>query len=155
MRPETTMTVGEMAGRLTQIFGDRAGHLFWQLTWYAEHPHARFDVTFYDREPILEVTLGKDYARDLCAALMYDHSVQQLRKLLDRVQFSGGTVARMSEIWTLNYMPAELDISGVDMADAENVIGLGGETLREIIRNTYRCRSRAEENHFISRWIAS
>jgi hypothetical protein len=135
--------------------GRRDSHLFRQLTWYAERPHARFDITFFDREPILEVTLSKDYARDLCAALMYDPSVQQLQKLLDRVQFSDGTVAAMSEIWTLKFMPDELDVSGVDMAVAETVVGLGGETLREITRNTYRCRSRAEEDHFIARWIAS
>jgi hypothetical protein len=32
----------------------------------AEHLHIRFDATFYTREPILEVTLTKSYARDLC-----------------------------------------------------------------------------------------
>jgi hypothetical protein len=151
----TTMTPNEMVGRLTRIFGGRASHLVWQLTWYAEHPHARFDITFFDREPIFEVTLSKDYARGLSAALMYDHSVQQLKELLDRVQFSDGTVAAMSEIWMLNFMPDELDVSGVDMAEAKTVVGLGGETLREIIRNTSRCRSRAEEDHFIARWISS
>ena len=47
-------------------------------------------------------------------------------------------------------MPDELDVSSVDMADAEKAIGLDGETLREMIRNTYHCRSRAEEDHFIA-----
>ena len=41
------------------------------------------------------------------------------------------------------------------MAMAEEVIGFGGETLREMIRLTYRCAVRAEEDFFIARWIAS
>ena len=51
--------------------------------------------------------------------------------------------------------PDDLDVNGIDLARAEEVIGFGGETVREIIRDTYRCRSRAEEDHFIARWIAS
>ena len=37
----------------------RIQHLAWQLTFYAEHPLTRFDATFYEREPSLEVTLQK------------------------------------------------------------------------------------------------
>jgi hypothetical protein len=113
------------------------------------------DTTFYDREPILDVTLDLSYARNLCAALMYDQGIAQIRDLLNHVRFSDGTVAGMLEIWTINYMPHDLDVSDVDMAEANTVVGVGGETLREIIRTTYRCRSRAEEDHFIARWIAS
>jgi hypothetical protein len=149
------MTPAELFNLWQRKFGSRESHLFWQLTWYAEHPHAQVDVTFGNREPILEVTLDKRYARNLCAALMYDQGTDRLKELLDRVQFSDGTVARMSEIWTLNYMPDDLDISDVDMTRAEQIIGLEGETLRKIIHDTYHCRSRAEEDHFIARWIAS
>jgi hypothetical protein len=149
------MTPQEMVERLTQTFGDRPSFQFWKLTWYAEHPHTQFDATFYNRAPVLNVTLDKNYARNLCAALMYDQDIHRLKELLDHVQFSDGTVARMSDIWTLNYMPDDLDISNVDMTGAEQVIGLGGETLRQIIRETYRCQSRVEEDHFIARWIAS
>ena len=126
-----------------------------QLQWYAEHPFTRFDVTFHKREPILEVTLNKSYARNLCAALMDDQEPRRLKELLDHVQFSDGTVVKASEIWTLNFIPDDLDVNGIDLARAEEVIGLGGETVREIIRDTYHCRSRAEEDHFIARWIAS
>jgi hypothetical protein len=52
-------------------------------------------------------------------------------------------------------MPADLDVTKVDLAEGEQVVGLGDETVREIIRNTYRCRSRAEEHFFLARWIAS
>jgi hypothetical protein len=50
-----------------------------------------------------------------------------------------GTVARASEIWTLNFIPDDLDVNGIDLARAEEVIG----------------PSLAEEDHFIARWIAS
>ena len=140
---------------IQEILGDRAEHLFWQLQWYAKHPFTRFDVTFHKREPILEVTLNKGYARNLCAALMDDQEPRRLKELLDHVQFSDATVVKASEIWTLNFIPDDLDVNGIDLAQAEEVIGFGGETLREIIRDTYRCRSRAEEDHFIARWIAS
>ena len=57
-------------------------------------------------------------------------------------------------MWTLKFVPDDMDVSGVDIARTDRRHGPGGETLREIIRNTYRCRSRAEEDHFIARWIA-
>ena len=149
------MTPREIVNQLQRTFGNRANHLFMQLSWYAEHPHTQFDATFSNREPILEVTLDKSYARNLCTALVYDQGIPRLKELFDHVRFSDGTAARMSEIWTLNYMPDDLDVSDVDMTRAEEIIGLEGETLRKIIHNTYHCRSRAEENHFIARWIAS
>ena len=49
--------------RIEEIVGNRIENLFWQLHWFAEHPFTRFDVTFYKREPILEVTLNKSYTR--------------------------------------------------------------------------------------------
>ena len=138
--------------RIQEILENRAEHLFWQLQWYAKNPFKRFDVTFHKREPILEVTLNESYARNLCAALQ---EPRRLKELLDHVQFSDGTVVKASEIWTLNFIPDDLDVNGIDLARAEEVIGFGGETVREIIRDTYRCRSRAEEDYFIARWIAS
>jgi hypothetical protein len=140
--------------RIEEIVGNRTENLFWQLL-FAEHPFTRFDVTFHKREPILEVTLNKSYARNLCAALMYDEEPRRLKELPDHVQFSDGTVVKASEIWTLNFIPDDLDVNGIDLARAEEVIGFGAETVREIIRDTYRCRSRAEEDYFIARWIAS
>jgi hypothetical protein len=151
-----TEWVENLDWEIEEIVGNRTEHLSWQLHWYAERPFTRFDATFYKREPILEVTLNKSYARNLCAALMYDQEPRRLKELLDHVKFSDGTVVKASEIWALNLIPDDLDVNGIDLARAEEVvIGFGGETLREIIRDTYRCRSRAEEDHFIARWIAS
>jgi hypothetical protein len=138
-----------------QLETERARCLFWQLSWYAQHDRTTFDATFFDREPVLEVTLDQGFAREFSTALMHGADAPEIKNLLEHVTFSDGTVVRMSEVWALNYMPDDLDVSGVDVAKAEEVIGLGGETPREIIRNTYHCRLRADENHFIARWIAS
>jgi hypothetical protein len=139
--------------RLTEIFGDRSGMFVSQL-----HHHARttqpFDATFYEREPILEVTLSDDWACSFCSALS-DEDGRRAAKLLCQIIFSDGSAANLSEIWSLNYMPSDLDTAGVDLARGEEVIGLGGETVRHIVRETYRCKSRAEEDFFIARWIAS
>jgi hypothetical protein len=137
----------EALSRCEEIFGSRFEHLLWQIGWYVEHAHQRFDVTFYDREPLLEVTLAKDFA----------HEWRPWRReaLINRIAFSDGTVVSAAEIWTLNYMPHDLDITGVDLAEGEQVGGANGETVREIIRHTYHCKSRAEEDFFLSRWIAS
>ena len=78
-----------------------------------------------------------------------------LKRLLARVAFSDGVVGDIGQIWTLNYMPADLDLANVDLSQGEHVIGFGGETTREIIRATYHCQSRAEEDYFLARWIAS
>jgi hypothetical protein len=71
------------------------------------------------------------------------------------VKFSDGTVVNAGEIWMFNYMPDDLDISDIDLTQGEQIVGLNGETAREIIRQTYRCQSRAEEDFFLARWIAS
>jgi hypothetical protein len=55
----------------------------------------------------------------------------------------------------INYMPDDLDVSGIDLTQGDRVGGVGGETVREIIRSTYRCASRAEEDFFLGRWLAS
>jgi hypothetical protein len=139
---------------MTEVFGDRMGMLVWELHHYARAMQA-FDVTFYEREPILDIKLSAPWARGFCSALLSDKSSRRAKKLLGRITFSDGSTAGVNEIWTLNYMPADLDMVGVDLAQGEEVIGLGGETVRHIIRKTYHCKSRAEEDFFLARWIAS
>ena len=140
--------------RMTEVFGDRMGMLVWELHHYARAMQA-FDVTFYEREPILNVTLNKTWARSFCSAFLSDQSGRRVAKLLCRITFSDDSIAGLQEIWTLNYMPADLDTADVDLARGEEVIGQGGETVRQIVRETYHCKSRAEEDFFLARWIAS
>jgi hypothetical protein len=140
--------------RMQEVFGDRISHLACTLQHFAETMQM-FDATFYDREPILDVTLRRDWARAFCAALMFRKESRHLANLLERVTFSDGTAVDWNKIWTINYMPAELNTAGVDLAKGDDVIGLNGETVREMIRHTYHCESRAEEDFFLARWIAS
>jgi hypothetical protein len=137
----------EALSHYEKIFGSRFEFLLFQIGFYAEHPHQRFDVTFYDREPLLEVALTKDFARKWRAG--------RRKALINRIVFSDGTIVSATEIWTLNPMPRDLDIANVDLAQGEQVGAANGETIREVIRNTYRCKSRAEEDFFLARWIVS
>jgi hypothetical protein len=86
---------------------------------------------------------------------MADGRVDDINRLCRKVCFSDGSSIGLPGIWTINYMPHDLDISGVDLSEGEQRIGEQGETMREIISNTYRCRSRAEEDYFLARFIAS
>jgi len=143
------------AGRPRQIFGSREQHLLWQLSWYAEHEDVTFDVTFYSREPILEVTLDKDFTRKFVASLMFGKTATRTAELLTQVAFSDGTTVSVRDIWTFNYMPRELDLTTVDLAEGETAAGANGETIRTMIRDTYHCKTRAEEGFFLNRWLAS
>jgi hypothetical protein len=78
-----------------------------------------------------------------------------MKQLLCRLAFSDGTTVDASEVWTINFMPPNLDTTNIDLAQGAEIVGFGGETLREMIRNTYHCCSRAEEDFFLARWIAS
>src|SRR5262249_49849020 len=48
--------------RMNDIFPTRIDHLLFQLQHFAETGQ-KFDVTFYDREPILDVSLNREFAR--------------------------------------------------------------------------------------------
>ena len=143
----------EAKRRLYEQFPTRERFMLWQLAHYASTGQT-FDATFYGREPSLEVTLTQEFAYAFMDALASERT-SDLSRLIRRVCFSDGTSIGMTGIWTLNYMPRDLDISNVDLSPGEQRIGDQGETMREIISNTYRCRSRAEEDYFLARFIAS
>src|SRR5262249_8867617 len=115
----------------------------------------RFDATFYDREPLLDVTLEKKWSGEF----LHEWRQRHLLELLKNVTFSDGTSVHVDEIWTLNYMPSEgisvAELDGADINEAQGKAGYGGETIGEMLRLTYKCRSAAEEDWFIRRWIAS
>jgi hypothetical protein len=97
---------------MNEIFPTRESHLLWQLAHYAETGQM-FDATFYGREPSLDVTLAQDFAYEFMAALNYGQE-DRLKQLCRRIRFSDGTSIGLAGIWTLNYMPHDLDISGAD-----------------------------------------
>lgn len=147
------ITPQEAMSRLEQHFGSREGMLTQTLTMLSLAGQPA-DITFYRQKPILDVRVSTK----LGAARLYGLE-QHLPRLLRCIEFSNGAIASLDEIWTVNPMPMEgfslAELNAVDLAQGEDCIGPGGETLREMIRNTYHCKSRSEVDHFLRRWIAS
>ena len=121
----------EARRRLYEQFPTRERFMLWQLAHYASTGQT-FDATFYGREPSLEVTLTQGFAHAFMDALAGERA-SDLSRLIRKVCFSDGTSVGVAGIWTLNYMPRDLDISNVDLAPGEQRIGDQGETMRESI----------------------
>jgi hypothetical protein len=147
------ITPQEAIERLEQHFGDRIGMLTHTLTLLSTSGQPT-DVTFYRRKPILDVRVSVK----LGAARLYgleDH----VPRVLKRIEFSNGMTANISEIWTINPMPAEgftqEELDSVDLSEGEQQAGPQGETIRKMIRSTYHCKSNKETDYYLRRWIAS
>jgi hypothetical protein len=151
----STVDLADARRRLEEHFGSAAGVKAWMLISLSSSGQPT-DVTFYRRRPILDVKVDNG----LGTALLNGISARELaNRFNSRVEFSDGTIAGLSEIWTINPMPmggiSPAELAAVDLAEAEAKYGPQGETLRQMIRETYRCRDRVEEDHFLRRWIAS
>jgi hypothetical protein len=135
-----------------------ASHVFDMLMFQAQRD-LPFDVTFVDREPILEVRLDANCARQLSSILTHRGGVKPLAAALNALKFSDGTTASFSSIWGIHPMPVTgftiLALDNADMSEAEIPAGLNGETIREMARQMYRCRTEAEEDYLLRRFIVS
>jgi hypothetical protein len=143
--------------RLSEVFPSRSNHLLFQLQFFAETGQ-HFDVTFHDREPVLDVSIHREYARVFLTALKHWRG-DKLANLLKRIHFDDGTITPIDTIWVIVPLPpVEITIAMLESADltmAEAVASANGETVREMVRAVYRCESAAEEDWFVRRWIAS
>ena len=153
----TMDAIGDARQRLLALFPTRLDHMTFQLQHYAQTMQ-RFDVTFLDREPILDVHLNREFARQFNVASRAKNA-KLIAKLLRRLHFSDGTTASVDAVWTINYVPpggfTVAQLEGADLTLAEQRAGPRGETVREMIRATYRCASAAEEDWFVRRWAAA
>lgn len=144
----------EMRKQLEKQFGGREGMLGFTLITLSTTQQPT-DVTFYRRKPILDVKVNQR----LGLAMMYGAGARKLQELLNQIEFSDGTTAAFGEIWTINPMPVggipQAELDAVDLAEADEPAGPDGETLRQMIRETYHCASRVEEDRFLRRFIAS
>jgi hypothetical protein len=52
-------------------------------------------------------------------------------------------------------MHADFNTRDIDLSQGEEIVGAGDKTARQIIRETYYCKSRAEEGFFLACSIAS
>ena len=147
------ITPQEAIKRLEQHFGDREGMLTHTLTLLSTSGQPT-DVTFYKRKPILDVRVSAKIG----AARLYGLE-SHVPRLLRRIEFSNGTVANLSEIWTINPMPAdgftEEQLNNVDLSEGERQAGANGETIRKMISKSYHCKSNKETDYYLRRWIAS
>lgn len=143
----------EAIQQLKEQFGSRVGMLAHTLTLLSTSGQPT-DVTFFRRKPILDVRISVK----LGAARLYGLE-SQLPRLMRRIEFSNGMSANISEIWTINPMPidgfTEQELDSVDLSLGEQQAGPNGETIRKMIRKTYRCKSNKETEYYLRRWIAS
>ncbi|MEJ0050159.1 MAG: hypothetical protein WDN02_02900 [Methylovirgula sp.] len=147
------ITPQEAMKRLEQHFGSREAMLTHTLTMLSTSGQPA-DVTFYLHKPLLDVRVGTK----LGAARLYGLE-SHVPRLLRRIEFSNGAVASSAEIWTVNPMPmggfSPEELAAVDLSEGDKPTGPQGETLRQMIRETYHCTSREETDYFLRRWIAS
>ncbi len=140
--------------RLNERFKTREEYLGWMLTELSRSGQP-CDVTFYSRKPSLDLVIPQN----ITAALMYGAGAKKMAEILSSIKFSDGTIASFNEIWTINPMPKggfeEAELAAVDLAEGEEPSGPQGETLRQMISETYKCADRSEEDYFIRRFIAS
>ena len=139
---------------LEERFGGRIGFLGFQLLTLSQIGHP-CDVTFYRRNPIINVRVDQQ----LFLAMAYGAGHKRLAEMLDAIKFSDGSAAGIMEIWTINPMPkggfTEQQLMAVDLAEAEDPVGPNGETLRQMIRDTYHCTTVQQEDRYLRRFIAS
>ena len=151
--PTQDITSQEAIKRIEQHFGSREGMLTHTLTVLSMSGQPT-DVTFYRRRPLLDVKVSTMIG----AARLYGLE-SHLPRLLKRIKFSNGAVVSLGQIWTINPMPmggfSAEELARVDLSRGEERHGPRGETLRKMIRKTYRCKSRKETDYFLRRWIAS
>lgn len=148
------MTPDEARQALEDHFGSREAMLGFTLSMLSSTGQP-CDVTFYNRPPILDVTVDAKIG----AALNYGAGAAKLAELLSAIRFSNGTVASMNEIWTVHPMPKDgipqADLDNADMSLGDEVSGPNGETVREMVSKTYHCKTPEEADRFLRRFIAS
>ena len=120
------------------------------------------DVTFRDREPLLNVTIDKRVAAAADAAadgglLSGIHRIR-LSRLLNNIGFSDGSRARVQEIWTIHPLPAEgLSeelLASVNLSDGDRPVGREGTiTWRDLVRAVYRT-TKENEDQMLRRYLA-
>ncbi len=140
--------------RFEEIFGARFTLLGRQILTLSALGQT-CDVTFFRNEPAIDVTVDER----LALAAMRGAGPARLYEMFRGIRLSNGSVVNMGDIWTVNRMPKEgftrEELEAVDMSQAEEKVGPDGRTLRKMIRDTYHCKSKDEEDYYLRRFIAS
>ncbi|TLS17237.1 MAG: hypothetical protein FDZ72_15250 [Betaproteobacteria bacterium] len=149
-----TMDSNEIMRKIEEEFGSRMAFLGNQILMLSLTGQP-CDVTFYKKKPALNVKIDQK----LHIAIMYGAGAAKLKAMLESIHLSNGDRVSIAEIWTVNPMPAdglsEEDLAAIDLADGEEKVGPNGETLRQMVSETYHCATIAEEDFYLRRFIAS
>ena len=148
------MDTKEMVQKLEEEFGSRLGFMAQQIQ-FLSMTGQRCDVTFYNKKPAINVKIDQK----IHLAFMYGAGAKKLKEMLENIKLSNEDTVSLGEIWTINPMPSDgisnEELEAVDMAEAEEQSGPNGETLRQMIRETYHCETKEEEDKYLRRYIAS
>ena len=148
------MDTNEMMKKVEKEFGSRFGFLSYQLLMLSTLGQP-CDITFFEKPPAIDVKIYPQIA----LAIMYGAGARKLQEMLENIEISNRDKISISEIWTINPMPKEgfskEALEAVDISKAEEQVGPKGETLRKMIKDTYHCKSKDDEDYYLRRIIAS
>lgn len=112
------------------------------------------DITFLNGPPLVGVRLKPA----LGAALMYGAGAKKLAGMLERLETRDGTVFMAQDVWMVipfpNGLPTEAELSGIDLADGDAEVA-PGVSIREMVRQVYRCASDEETERMLRRVLAA
>jgi hypothetical protein len=144
----------EMLKKFEKMFGSRTVFLGQQILMLSMAGQP-CDVTFFKKKPAINVKIDQQ----ISLALMYGAGTIKLKEMLENIKLSNGDSVSITEIWTINPMPkdgfSKETLDAVDLAEAEEKTGPNGETLRKMVKDTYHCKSRDEEDYYLRRFISS
>lgn len=143
-----------MMKKIENEFGSRFGFLGHHILMLSTFGQP-CDITFFKKSPAINVKIDPQ----ISLALMYGAGAEKLQKLLETIKLSNGDKISIGDIWTVNPMPkdgfSKEELEAVDMLKAEEQVGPNGETLRKMIKDTYHCNSKNDEDYYLRRFIAS
>lgn len=148
------MSTKDMIAKLEKEFGSRLGFLGHQILLLSMTGQ-KCDITFFKKKPAINVKIDPQ----INLALTYGAGSKKLKEMLENIRLSNGDKVSIGEIWTINPIPSggfsKEELDSVDTTEGELIAGPNGETLREMIKNTYHCETRDEEDYYLRRFIAS
>jgi hypothetical protein len=112
------------------------------------------EVNFHSKDPIINVLFNPE----LEATLNCGGRADRLEKLPTEVALADGTLLDFDDIWTVNIMPpsklTEEALAAVDLSEGDKTLNNEGLTLRKIIRQTYHCKTKEQEDFYLRRALA-
>ena len=144
--------------KIKEHFGDRSAMQF-QMLMHLAMTEQPCDICTRSGQRHLDVKIDPKFIY----ALMYGAGAKKMAEMLSRIGLiskdGGDSTVSFSDIWIIAPMPKEgftdAQLAAVDLKEGEVKSGPNGETVREMIRATYRPKDEKEMEYFLRRFIAS